>query len=81
MMSGYAANGLYSLTALILAWSARRAYPAWVWGAGLATGVFGLMLSVAAFLGSTGGMFWTNVLLVPCILLWLAGVAIKQQFF
>jgi hypothetical protein len=74
MLSGYLANGLYSLSALMLAWTTRRAYPAWVWIAGLAAGIFGLMLSVAALMDSTAGMFWTNVLLVPAILVWLGGV-------
>ena len=76
MLSGYLANGLYSLTALMLAWRTRHAYPSWVWLAGVAVGVFGLMLSVAALMDSTAGMFWTNVLLVPTILLWLGGVAV-----
>jgi hypothetical protein len=76
MLSGYLANGLYSATALILAWTARRAYPAWITGAGLAVAVFGAALSVAALLDSVAGMFWSNVFLVPAILLWLAGVAL-----
>jgi hypothetical protein len=77
MLSGFAANGLYSATAFILAWGARRAYPAWVSVLGIAVGVFGTALSVAALLDSTAGMFWTNVFLVPAILLWLLGVAVK----
>lgn len=77
MLSGYLANGLYSLTALILAWSTRRVYPAWVWTLGVATGIVGFMLSAAVLMDSAAGMFWTNVLLVPAILLWLAGVAIS----
>jgi hypothetical protein len=79
MMSGYVANGLYSLSALILAWTARRAYPLWVSAAGLATGCFGIALSAAALADSVSGMFWTNVLLVPCLLLWLAGIAVAEK--
>ena len=79
MMSGYVANGLYSISALILAWTARRAYPAWVSAAGLATGCFGIALSAAALADSAAGMFWTNVLLVPCLLLWLAGVMVAPK--
>ncbi len=75
MMSGCIGNSMYSLSALILAWSARRVYPVWVRSAGIATGCFGLALSVAALMDSAAGMLWTNVFLVPCILLWLAGVA------
>jgi hypothetical protein len=75
MMSGCIANGLYSVSAFILAWGARRVYPVWVSSSGIATACFGVALSAAALLDSTSGMFWTNVFLVPSILLWLAGVA------
>ena len=78
MMSGYVANGLYSFTALSLAWGTRRAYPVWVWTAGMAAGFFGFALSTAALADSAAGMFWTNVVLVPSILLWLAGVAVRK---
>ena len=75
LMSGYVANGLYSLSAFLLAWSTRRAYPNWVWGAGVTVAVSGFGLSAAALFNSTVGMFWTNVLLLPALLVWLAGVA------
>jgi len=75
MMSGYVANGMYSLSAFVLAWSTRRSYPVWVSSAGIVTGCFGLGLSTAALIDSASGMLWTNVFLVPCLLLWLAGVA------
>jgi hypothetical protein len=74
LMSGYLANGLYSVSALILAWTARHVYPAWVSLAGISVSVFGLMLSVAALGDSVSGMFWTNVFLLPALLLWLGGV-------
>jgi hypothetical protein len=74
MLSGYLANGLYSATAIMLAWAARHKYPGWVSWTGIAVGVFGAALSIAALLDSAAGMFWTNVLLVPAILLWLAAV-------
>jgi hypothetical protein len=76
LMSGFVANGLYSVSALILAWTARRVYPQWVSLAGVAAGVLGFALPVAAIMNSAPGMFWTNVLLLPCLLVWLAGVAI-----
>lgn len=79
MMSGYVANGLYSLSALILVWSGRRAYPVWVSSAGIATGCLGIALSAAALANSASGMFWTNVLLVPCLLFWLAGVGFAHK--
>jgi hypothetical protein len=76
MLSGYLANGLYSVTAMILAWRARDAYPRWVSVVGVAVGFSGIALSVAALLDSVTGMFWTNVLLVPALLIWLAAIAI-----
>jgi hypothetical protein len=79
MLSGYLANGLYSVAALMLTWSARRKYPIFVSAPGMAVGVFGLALSIAALLDSPGGMFWANVLLVPAILLWLAAVALAAE--
>src|SRR5262245_31148323 len=77
MLSGFAANGLYSATALLLVWGARRAYPSWVSIVGTAVGVFGIALSIAALLDSVAGMFWTNVFLVPAILLWLLAIAMR----
>lgn len=79
LMSGTVANGLYSLSALALAWPTRRVYPAWVWMAGLAVGSFGLLLSAAALANSVAGMFWSNVFLVPALLLWLGGVIRKEN--
>src|SRR5262249_1728406 len=79
MLSGYVGNGLYSVTAMLLAWSARHAYPAWVSSTGIAVGVFGIALSAATLLDSVAGMFWINVFLVPSILLWLGGVAICKR--
>jgi hypothetical protein len=75
LMSGYVANSLYSLSAGILSWSTRKSYSAWIWLAGLAVAGSGIALSVAALMNSTEGMFWSNVVLVPSLLLWLAGVA------
>jgi hypothetical protein len=79
MLSGFAANGLYSATALLLVWGARHAYPTWVSMVGSAVGVFGIALSIAALLDSVAGMFWTNVFLVPAILLWLLAIAVKVE--
>jgi hypothetical protein len=79
LLSGYLANTLYSVSGLILVWPARIAYPVWVWLAGLGTGFFGLTLSVAALADSPGAMFWTNVALVPSLLVWLAGVALHSR--
>lgn len=79
LLSGYLANGLYSLTALMLTWSARYKYPRIVSLAGMLVGISGLVLSAAALANSVTGMFWCNVVLVPAILVWLAGVAVCSR--
>lgn len=76
MLTGYLANGLYTLSAILLTWSTRHAYPAWVSIAGLAVGVSGLALSGVTLANSARGMVWANVVLVPCILIWQMGVAL-----
>jgi len=76
MLSGYVANGLYSIATLILVTRARHLYPVWITVIGEFVGVFGLALSMAALVDSSEGMFWTNVFLVPSILVWLGAVAI-----
>ena len=76
MLTGYLANGLYTLSALLCVCSTRHAYPRWVWVAGLGVGMSGLALSEASLVNSIAGMFWSNVALVPCIMLWQIGVAV-----
>jgi hypothetical protein len=76
LISGFVANGLYSASALILVWTTRQVYPSWLCFAGMAAGLSGFALSAAAMMNSVDGMFWTNVLLLPFLLLWLGGVAL-----
>jgi len=75
LLTGFLANGLYTAAAVILCWSARRAYPRWTLAAGLGVGASGTCLSASALLASSAGMFWSNVALIPCIVLWQSGVA------
>ena len=81
MLSGYLANGLYSLTALMLVTTSRIVYPRWVSVFGFTVGVAGFALSVAVLMESVRGMFWTNVVLVPALLVWLGGVAYAEGIF
>jgi hypothetical protein len=78
VLSGYLANGLYSLAALMLVWSSRVVYPKWVSVSGFTVGVVGFALSVAVLMESVRGMFWTNAVLVPALLVWLGGVAYAE---
>ena len=76
MMTGFLANGLYTVAAVLLVWSSMHAYPKWIWTAGFAVGLSGCGLSVAALLDSVPGMIWSNVVLLPCLLIWQLGVAV-----
>lgn len=75
LLTGYLANGLYTLSAILLAWSTRHAYPRWVWGFGLGVGVSGVMLSFSALVNSSLGLVGANMALLPCLLLWQGGIA------
>lgn len=80
LLTGGLANGLYTSASAILVWSSRREYPAWTVGAGLCVGAGGAWLSAAALAGSASGMFWSNAVLVPCLLAWQSGVAREAYF-
>jgi hypothetical protein len=77
VLTGFLANGLYTTSALLLVWASRHAYPRWIQAAGLGVVAGGAILSAAAWADSAAGMLFANVLLVPCLLAWLAGVAIS----
>ncbi len=79
LLTGFMANSLYTLGAILLSWSTRNRYPFWVWGAGLCVGISGMALSLTVLENSVGGMFWSNVALVPAIVVWQLGVAIKSK--
>ena len=80
LLSGYVANGLYSLSALLLAWFTRQSYARWVWMAGITVACSGFALSFAALMNSVSLLFWSNVVLVPSLLLWLSGFALKRDY-
>jgi hypothetical protein len=75
VLTGFMANGLYTVSALLLVWASRRAYPRWIQAAGFGVVAGGAILSAAAWADSAAGMLFANVVLVPCLLVWLAGVA------
>ncbi len=77
MLTGYLANGLYTLSALLLVRATRHAYPGWVQAAGWGLGAAGLCLSGATLGNAVAGMQWASAALVPCIVLWQLGVAIS----
>lgn len=76
MMSGYVANGLYALATLFVVWLTRHDYRPPVWRTGLCVCGAAIALSIAVLRNSVAGMVWSNVVLLPCIVLWQLGVAI-----
>jgi hypothetical protein len=79
VLTGFLANGLYTASALLLVWTSRSAYPRWIQAAGLGVVAGGAILSAAAWADSAAGMLLANVVLVPCLLAWLARVAISAS--
>ncbi len=79
LLTGFAANGLYTFVSVLLVWSARGRFNRLTEAAGWGVGAAGAGLSWAAWVGSTSGMFWTNVVLVPCIAAWQLGVAFEAR--
>jgi hypothetical protein len=78
LLTGFLANGLYTVSAFLLVWAARGAYSRWIQAAGFGVVAGGSMLSVAAAVDSAAGMMFANVVLVPSLLAWLAGVATSR---
>ncbi|MBI4534197.1 MAG: hypothetical protein HY711_09670 [Candidatus Melainabacteria bacterium] len=79
LLNGYLATGLLSISAVILAWLTHRSYVLWIWIAGIATGISGIAFSVACLTNSLPAMLWANVILEPCSLVWLAGIAVTAN--
>lgn len=79
LLSGYAGNGLYTLATLLVAAMLWPASGAIMRIAGAAIAVSGASLSVAALVGSAGGMYWSNAVLLPAILVWLACTALLAR--
>lgn len=75
-LTGYLANGLYTIATILACWSTRNLYPKVTIFLGSMVGISGLALSYFSLVDSTSGLYWSNVVLVPCILFWQTGIAI-----
>ncbi len=78
LLTGGLANAFYTSAAFILILATRRAYPRWTVRAGWGVVLFGTGLTAAALLDSTLGLLASNAGLVPCLVVWLAGVALYR---
>ncbi|MCP4036456.1 MAG: hypothetical protein GY733_05935 [bacterium] len=76
LLTGYAANTLYTTATLLLLIATRSSYPPRVLLCGSLVVASGAGLSVAALLDSVTGMFFANLVLVPSLLLWQLQIAL-----
>lgn len=79
LMSGYVGNSLYTAAVLLLTFATRRCYPSWVVLAGAATVLCGAAVSITCMFDSVDGMFWSNALIIPCLVAWLFGIAMSAR--
>jgi hypothetical protein len=70
VLTGYVANGLYTLAGLLLVWAGAREMPRYLVVASLPVWVAGLGLSVASLVGSGEGQFWSVAVLMPAFIGW-----------
>lgn len=76
--SGIIANLLYCLATIFSVVATRTSYPTWVQCIGYGVLVFGVSASIFCYTGFVPGMFWSNAFLIPLIVFWQMGVAIKS---
>ncbi len=70
ILTGYVANGLYTVAGMLLVWAGAGELPRYllllslpVWGAGL-------WLSAASLADSPSGQFWSVAVLMPALIVW-----------
>lgn len=79
LISGYVANGLYSLSTGIAAFSCRNHYSRPVSLAAAAVTIFGIAESYACMIDSAPGMLVAHAILMPCFLLWQVGIGFDAR--
>ena len=77
LLTGFLANGLYTLAVAMALNATRKSYPAWVAAAGLGVLAAGFSASAAALAGSVPALVAANAVLTLCLLAWLAGVGLE----
>lgn len=75
LLTGGLANGLYTASTWLVVLSTWSRYRALTRAAGVGVGLAGAALSAAAVMGSVSGLMWTNAVLLPCLVMWQAGIA------
>ena len=71
LLTGYVANGLYTLAGILLVWAGAAELPAYLVVLSLPVWVAGLGRCAASLAASPGGQFWSVAVLMPAFILWM----------
>jgi hypothetical protein len=72
VLTGYLANGLYTVAGILLTWAGARELPRTVLAVGVPVWGAGLWLSAASLAHSAAGQLWSTAVLMPLFVLWAA---------
>ena len=70
VLTGYVANGLYTVAGMLLVWAGAPALPRHLLLLSVPVWAAGVGLSAASLAGSTTGQFWSVALLMPAFIVW-----------
>src|SRR5581483_10140533 len=79
LLTGGLANILYTVAAALLLWPTRARYAPAIVAAGAGVVVFGSAMTLASIADSTRWLFLSNAGLIPCLIVWLIGVALGGE--
>ncbi|HEY9773432.1 MAG TPA: hypothetical protein V6C81_06445 [Planktothrix sp.] len=79
LLTGFLANGLYSIGFAILVVTTRREYNRFAFLFGSIVALTGFYLSYACLISYVPGMFWSNAIMLPALVFWLAIVASASE--
>jgi hypothetical protein len=72
LLTGYVANGLYTVAGALLTWAGAHALPRLLVLLSLPVWAAGAALSAATLAQSLQGQFWSTAILMPAFVLWAA---------
>ncbi len=79
LLTGYVANGLYTIATALAVFAGRKHYPRWVSLAGSAVTIFGVAESTACMVDSPQGILCSHAVLIPCFVIWQFGIALDSR--
>lgn len=79
LLTGYAANALYTSAVVMFALASRKHYASWISFCAIGTALFGIGISATCLMESISGMFWTNAFCVPFLVSWMGGIALDAR--